>query len=565
MIVFGDPVTVVTLKEAISTLRQLQKSADPDTSRTLVIGCGQLEQAIADLADKDPTFATAKSAAEALTDNASDAFILETAPVVAGQLELLETLLLANLALTLKAPEGFQFYSLYPEQFAVTATRFAAAHTPESAFVIGLRSIGTTLSAVVNSALRHSGVRSRRITIRPGGHPFSREVSPADIKPENSEQIIVVDEGPGLSGSSMASVAAALQSLGVNLDQVTFFPAHDRGPGPNCPEWARDIWDKVKVHTTNAAELRWAGMSLKEKLLNSIELPVSERAELVYGGHGAWRRFAYPDEAAWPPLAPHFDRPKQIVVSEGRPAAVWEFHGLCPSWRDSNSEPSILGYRQMAWPAGRRCVPSDWDTGKGTLIFRTLEGTHGVMNQPEREASWNRLTEMLYWNLWESLGEDVANLVKTTFNQMELRQAARGTLRELAPWAWVLDATSQPTLASPFTPEMDHTVIGEQPWLWDLARLCVEWEVSPPESMEIFAVTWPDMHPLEPLFHLLAAAAFALGQFTLALSNSDESERPRLEKAIATRKGQIHGFLALLPKVQQGVPAGLQMALGKSA
>src|SRR5207248_4140661 len=115
--------------------------------------------------------------------------------------------------LTVKIPEGFAFYALYPEQYCLAALHWLADHktaSPRRAAVVGIRSIGTTLSAVVSAALGAAGWEVQRLTVRPTGHPYSRQ---AEITREELGEAVwglVVDEGPGQSGSSMAATAAAL-------------------------------------------------------------------------------------------------------------------------------------------------------------------------------------------------------------------------------------------------------------------------------------------------------------------------------------------------------------------
>lgn len=80
--------------------------------------------------------------------------------------------------------------------------------------MIGLRSIGTSLSAVVAATLQQSGIEVLpRVTVRPTGHPFARKVECLVVRPA-AKAFIIVDEGPVLSGSSMVSVAEVLRQHG---------------------------------------------------------------------------------------------------------------------------------------------------------------------------------------------------------------------------------------------------------------------------------------------------------------------------------------------------------------
>src|SRR5690606_8228176 len=56
----------------------------------------------------------------------------------------------------------------------------------------------------------------------------------------------VVDEGPGLSGSSFGAVADLLAGLGVGEDRVVFMPSHGGSPGLAAPERRRASWARAR-------------------------------------------------------------------------------------------------------------------------------------------------------------------------------------------------------------------------------------------------------------------------------------------------------------------------------
>src|SRR3982751_1544931 len=130
----------------------------------------------------------------------------------------------------LKTPEGFAFYALYPEAYIEAARKLTLCSPPQ---VIGIRSIGTTLAAAVAAALDASSF----ITVRPFGNPFARSIV---LEPEIERELlgghfhyVIVDEGPGESGSSFGAVADWLQERGVALDRnAFFFPPPRRRAGP---------------------------------------------------------------------------------------------------------------------------------------------------------------------------------------------------------------------------------------------------------------------------------------------------------------------------------------------
>ena len=71
-----------------------------------------------------------------------------------------------------------------------------------------------------------------RFTVRPRGHPFHRELHLSEslenaIRRHAESWFLIVDEGPGLSGSSFVSVALKLERLGIPSDRIVLFPSHD--------------------------------------------------------------------------------------------------------------------------------------------------------------------------------------------------------------------------------------------------------------------------------------------------------------------------------------------------
>jgi hypothetical protein len=149
---------------------------------------------------------------------------------------------LADLSLppsvTLKRCEGYAFYGLYPETYLD-----AARDLPSNCIVIGLRSIGTGLAALVAAA---AGAETL-FTLRPSGAPFSRSVQVGRrltrfVQASAHQHFVIVDEGPGLSGSSFGGVADWLESLGVARSRIIFMPSHPGDLGPQAADEHRLRW-----------------------------------------------------------------------------------------------------------------------------------------------------------------------------------------------------------------------------------------------------------------------------------------------------------------------------------
>jgi hypothetical protein len=160
----------------------------------------------------------------------------------------LETLIAGNLpeALTIRRCEGYAFYALYPEQYLA-----AARGVPRGASVIGLRSIGTGLAALVAAACDAGFV----CTLRPTGEVYARTVAvggalEASIRARRDSLFALVDEGPGQSGSSLGGLADYLEALGVARDRIVFLPSHAGDLGANAQTGHRRRWQTAKRLST---------------------------------------------------------------------------------------------------------------------------------------------------------------------------------------------------------------------------------------------------------------------------------------------------------------------------
>ena len=202
-----------------------------------------------------------------------------------------------------KRAEGFAYYALYPEAYARAAAALPLGLTMQ---VIGLRSIGTVLGAVVAAALG----APPSLTLRPFGHPFQREVAltetaEAALLADPATRFAVVDEGPGLSGSSFNAVVDFLEARGVPLERVHLFPGHAGAPGHaaephHCQRWPSlqrhpADFDATLLHAEKPEHrlFHWA-----ESLLGAAEGPLEDLS------CGAWRPLRARDPASWPPIHP---------------------------------------------------------------------------------------------------------------------------------------------------------------------------------------------------------------------------------------------------------------------
>lgn len=603
MIVYGDPSFTTPAREFAGLLwSRLAPGGDRpktlDDLRSLLIHAGQLEQALADgLAPPLDANAAreALSRAEEATGHAAAAFRSTVdgpshKAQVDGRLNAMAAALkpltqLPDSCVTVKVPEGFAFYTLFPEQYVAAARRWLGDHAGAAdrrAVVVGVRSIGTTLSAVVAATLVDGGWDVHRLTVRPTGHPYARrvDINPAGLR--GAAHALVVDEGPGQSGSSMAAAAQALADAGIDPARVTFFPGHGGEPGGAASDAVRAWWAGTRRYAVTLADLRWAGRSLAESLADRTPalLGSSEPVERVEDlGGGLWRNVAYNDPARWPAACPAFERTKYRCVLQGGRAVVWKFAGLAagPAGQVGNAEDALRRLDELArggWTSAPR------GTSHGFVAVRWIDATpmsrHGAspevlthvgryasaargpaLSAADRQAALARLREMLYWNTWESLGEAVAARTRAWGNAAE-RLAAPHPVPSygdgrLAPHEWLRTPDGRILKVDCVGHDVDHTVVGPQPVAWDVAGALMEWgledEAAAPLLSAFCGAGGPEIPDDLLTFYRMAYAAFRVGMCSMCagMLAHDPDEQARLRSAEAFYREKLSRLLERLP------------------
>jgi hypothetical protein len=602
MIVYGDPsfeqpsgTLAARLREHVTAAASRATGAGGatlDLFRALLIEAGQLEQAGLDAAPR-PGGGDAYSG---VTDALARAFVAAASPCPGDARSYLVAVLAEvagrlgplacpdGKAVRVKVPEGFAFYTLYPEQYCAAAERWVAAHAAERdgrlAVVVGVRSIGTSLSAVVAAVLARAGWATCRLTVRPTGHPYARHVDlrlPASVDP-SSALALVVDEGPGHSGSSMAAAAQALANAGIGRRRISFFPGHPGPPGHAASEAVRAWWDATPRHVVTPDDLRWGGLSLREVLsaraADLVGRPVARIEDL---GGGAWRRQFYADPAQWPAAYAPFERSKYLCAMDGGGAVLWKFAGLAAgadgrSGADAavsrvealagggwTARPlgSAMGFVATPWVNGQPLTRADATPDVLAHVGRYVAVAGmcaGMIDTEQQRAGHERLAEMLYWNTRESLGEEAA------LRTRQLADAARAAAPgepvpaygdgRLAPHEWLRTADGRILKTDAAGHDADHTVVGRQPVAWDLAGAMVEWglgEVSSLPLVDAFRAAGGGEIPRESMsFHLAAYAAFRVGMSSMCadMSGKDPDERGRLRAAESFYRDRLQRLTA---------------------
>ena len=212
--------------------------------------------------------------------------------------------------------EGFAYYALGPELYADAARAWANAEPLHSVWCVGLRTIGLTLAASAAAALHAEGVTARTCSVRPRGAPFDRRVVlddqlAAELHSLPGAFVVVIDEGPGISGSSMAGAAEALSRLGIADDRIVLMPAY----APDISSLSAHVQPRWRRHAIHAA-------SFERTWLETRRLADTWRANATSDlAAGQWRRGVHV-KGPCPAVNPQHERRKYLIDRTGERAMV---------------------------------------------------------------------------------------------------------------------------------------------------------------------------------------------------------------------------------------------------
>lgn len=552
MIVYSDRKRSLAPRATLAELGRRLGSPTPDLG-ALLIETGVLEAGLVDAlsreADDEPPLARALRAIMIdLAHAARDGSGRRLDSAARGLRDLAE----GPLPETVEAsePEGFAFYALDPGMYAEAAHRFVQATRPRRATVVGLRSIGTTLSAVVAAELEALGVPVRSFTVRPRGHPFERELRlgprlVSALEEGSDGHLLIVDEGPGISGSSFACVAEAASRAGVPDQRIALFPSWDPDGGSLRSERARAAWWRHP---------RWVA-GFEETVLKTGRLAApwgGGRLRDLSGG--LWRDLLCPP-GRWPAVQPQHERRKYLLEREGAPPLLLKFVGL-----------GARGRRALARAeaqAGAGLAPEAEGLAAGFLAYRFAEGRPagrldaellGTMERhlahlaagPEQGAArFADILAMVRQNIAEGLGEAAAartGWMEAMRVPVLARPAVAGDGRML-PQEWVRTAKGV-LKCDGIDHHDDHFWPGAQDIAWDLAGAAVEWDMDAEARTRLvdgFQARTGDRGAREVLpFYEVAYLAWRLGYTTLAAETLGDGE-DRLRMA-----GERDRYAALL-------------------
>jgi hypothetical protein len=441
--------------------------------------------------------------------------------------------------------EGYAHYALYPEAYLEAARRSGLG---SETLVIGIRSIGTSLGALVAAALQARPA----ISLRPVGHPFRREIRAEPgiltIAASDSDlQFAVVDEGPGMSGSSFASVARWLFDLGIGPAQIHFFSSHGNGPGEAAGRETRAIWQGCRHHPALSCD--FFDQTLKpciESRLGSLE--------------GALKPYS-PTPST--PRDGRFERLKfSTTTTHGR--LLVKFAGLGDSGerklRDAQTlategfSPGVVGlcygFLLQEHATARRlgCTIHDRARFLQTLASYLSFRAGGGLGPAGPGATVDTLRRMAIENSLELLGPRFASTLECHLQRLSDAGAPARVVRtdnRLQSWKWLV--TSDGFLKVDAVDHCEaHDLVGCQDIAWDIAGSIVEYRLSAAEAGAICNAIRSAGGNVEP--HLIATMlpcylAFQSGLWGTATGAAAEA----LARSYVHR---LKSFLHLLPQYE---------------
>jgi hypothetical protein len=581
MLVFEDRVYPRDPRQLLVTLnaglRQVG-AMPPGISRhanlaALLIAAGELSQGLADASfaeggceTRSPPeragMALLERIARALRVSWDSGFRALAGPLVGVAAEFQDLVLPERI--TTKRAEGFAFYALYPETYLAAAGGLQQISPTR---VLGIRSIGTALAAVVAEALASVGsatvrpipVGDTRVVVASGA--FTAEVA-------GGKNLLhaVVDEGPGWSGSSFGAAADWLEDQGVASDQIHFFPSHLG----ELSEWShprhRRRWRSAQRHTVDFAEITVQRPRRPEHNLATwfTDLVGPPEAPLLDLSQGRWRGLHYDHKADWPPSLGNLERRKFLLCAGGR-RWLLKFVGLGPAagtlveracrLHQAGFSPEVAGYRHgfllERWQDGARPLhaashaPVPAEMVGHYLAFRA---TH-FPAMPADGASLVKLWEMARFNVILGLGEHWAAALDSwqpKLAGMQSRVRPIATDNRLHSWEWLVTADGRHLKTDVVDHAASWDLVGCQDLAWDVVGAMIELDLPPPSVQCLLAVLTRSGHEVDPaLIEFLTPCylAFQLGLCSIA-ADIARSEAERLGVGAVHYRERLRAVLA---------------------
>ncbi|MBV8206736.1 MAG: hypothetical protein JO041_08080, partial [Acidobacteria bacterium] len=439
----------------------------------------------------------------------------------------------------------FAYYGLHPAQYAAMAGELLVRrpHIRRVA-VAGIRSIGVALSAVVLQALAQEGIAGQRITVRPGGHPTNRSLA-LDSQQRAwvveqaaaGSEFLVVDEGPGRSGSSFLATAEAVIEAGAARERITLFCSYQ----PDIDSLAADD-----------APARWRRLHALWPARGSRPLPRDAGEEI---SAGEWRRTLLDGHSPWPASWTATERLKFFSASADS-ILKFEGHGrygrrvlersitLAEGGFGPQCEADAAGFVRYARLPGQPAAPKDLSSAAIDRLAQYC--AFRVQSFAAQHAGWHELRAMAEFNLANICGAGRMPELALPVLQPVITDG------RMAPHEWIVTPVGRLMKTDAASHGDDHFYPGPADIAWDLAGAIIEWEMPPQGEREFLgrysALAHDNPNP-RIAGYKAAYLAFRIGFLEMAAQSSGEPERRRLMSESRRRQQQARLLRNLQPAI----------------
>lgn len=428
--------------------------------------------------------------------------------------------------LSVSRPEGYAFYGLHPLDYAdALETMDVSGDGP--VIVIGVRTVGFTLGEVVAASLRSKFRGARRVqsfSVRPVGHPYDRHCTFTEkqigmiTEDGGNVRVIVVDEGPGMSGSSFLSVGEALVALGVKPSQTTFLCSRDANPAQLVTPNGAERWSRFKRHVAERNHFK-------------------PEIDAVFVAEGAWRN-AISDESEWPGRWTTM-LPATCCSADGE--RVFEYCGLGRYGEDIRERVNRLadlgfaekatraanGFARVSPASGRRLEKSDLSEAVLNRIAEYL-ALRAKLFAVESDLVTSEFKHMARFNFAQTTGRELPDDLDLPVHRAVISDS------QMMPYQWLQPDDGSLLLKLDCATHGDnHFFPGPVDSAWDIAGAMVEWEMderSRDYLVRRYAELTSDNVSARLTAYLVAYAALRNGYCRMAASamSGDAGEQERL-------------------------------------
>ena len=540
----GDQRRVRAHRLKSSLIEQLELPGGNSRERLIgaLLRAGELECGLADAG------AEGKRPAELLTDQIADALLQSGCQTPEVQSSSSASVNLQNIPiqtllrtahglpvtgqLSISTQEGFAYYALHPLAYADVLNHICGHE--ERLLVVGIRSIGAALSAVMAAAARMRGMSAERFTARPQGHPYnrtarfsSRQLAAIRRSVSSGARFAVVDEGPGLSGSSFLAVAEALEQAGAPREKIVLVSSHAPKVDALCAVDAARRWQRYKCVAVSGETRR-----------------PPEAMDFIGGGQ--WRSRAFASRQEWPASWTSMERLKYVSANpggeDGEPR-LYKFAGL-GHYGDEVFERELkvadAGFALLPRRESDGFVSYPWISHQRAGVRSLLAGNVSPQalarmaqycafrrrSFPVELAGLTALQQMAEHNLHE-LGLDLPVELR-----LEHPVIADGRMQ---PHEWLMAHDGSLLKTDSGSHGDDHFFPGPTDIAWDLAGAIVEWHMNEPQAryfIDLYRCASGDDASARIGGFIKAYAVFRSAYCLMAanaMSGSDE--QPRLQRA----------------------------------